>query len=89
VAVPPRLVAVALLVAAALSACGGEKTVSPPDDDTTTPPPQTPLRTLAAQRGRYIGAATGSTFQRTDATGAKLRTILARDYSMVWSGNFL
>jgi endo-1,4-beta-xylanase len=63
--------------------------VGPSSTDTTTPPASVPLRKLAVQRGRYIGAATGSTFQRTDATGVTLRTILARDFNMVWSGNFL
>jgi len=80
--------AAACLLPSGFASCGGRDVVAPPMD-TTTPPPPTPLRTLAAQRGRYIGAATGSTFQRTDAKGATLRMILARDYNMVWSGNFL
>ena len=85
-----RLVlAAASLAALGFAACGAGDAVGPSKPDTTTPPARLPLRTLAAQRGRYIGAATGSTFQRTDAKGTTLRTILARDYNMVWSGNFL
>jgi endo-1,4-beta-xylanase len=78
----------ACLLPGPFAACGGSDLVAPPTD-TTTPPPATPLRTLAARKGRHIGAATGATFQRVDAVGLALRTILARDFSMVWSGNFL
>ncbi len=70
------------LVAAAPGACG-EKSASAP----AAPP--TPLRTLAAAKGIGIGAATGSTFQRTDSAGDSLRAILAREFDMVWSGNWL
>ena len=80
--------AAACLGCVVLAACG-DAAAPPTGPDTTTTPQPTPLRTLAAQRGRYIGAATGSSFQRSDATGTTLRTILAHDYSMVWSGNFL
>jgi endo-1,4-beta-xylanase len=82
-------VACASVLVTAGAACGGKDPVAPPPDDTTTVPPPTPLRTLAEQRGRYIGAATGSSFQRTDATGETLRSVLAHDFNMVWSGNFL
>ena len=78
----------AWLLPGAFAGCGGSDFVAPPGD-TTTPPPPTPLRTLAAARGRYVGAATGGTFQRADATGTTLRSLLAREFSMVWSGNFL
>jgi endo-1,4-beta-xylanase len=81
--------AAACFTSTGLAACGAGDSVAFLRPDTTTPPAQVPLRTLAARRGVYIGAATGSTFQRTDATGATLRAILARHYSMVWSGNFL
>lgn len=74
--------ATAALACLALAACGDLSVEAPP---TIT----TPLRTLAAQRGIAIGAATGSTFQRSDALGDKLRAILAREFDMVWSGNFL
>jgi endo-1,4-beta-xylanase len=67
----------------ALAACGGKCATEPGGTSTT------PLRTLAAQRGIAIGAATGSTFQRTDAAGDTFRAILAREFDMVWSGNFL
>ena len=49
----------------------------------------TPLRTLAAANGIAIGAATGGSFQRTDAVGDSLRTVLAREFDMAWSGNWL
>jgi endo-1,4-beta-xylanase len=81
--------AAVFVAALGLAACGAGDAAGPSHPDTTTPPVSVPLRKLAAQRGRYIGAATGGTFQRTDATGATLRAILARDFSMVWSGNFL
>jgi endo-1,4-beta-xylanase len=85
-----RRAAAAWLGCLVLAACGAGDAAGPPSDtDTTTPPAQEPLRTLAARWGVSIGAATGSAFQRTDATGTTLRAILARDYSMVWSGNFL
>jgi len=74
--------AAATLACLALTACG-EKRGTPPVSSTT------PLRTLAARRGIAIGAPTGSTFQRTDAAGDSLRAILAREFDMVWSGNWL
>jgi endo-1,4-beta-xylanase len=74
--------ATAALACVALAACGELGIEAPP---TTT----TPLRTLAAQRSIAIGAATGSTFQRSDALGDTLRAILAREFDLVWSGNFL
>ena len=49
----------------------------------------TPLRTLAAAKGIAIGAATGGTFQSADAVGDSLRAVLAREFDMVWSGNWL
>lgn len=80
--------ACASVLVAAGAACGSAA-APPTGPEGPTPPQPTPLRTLAARRGIYIGAAMGATFQRTDASGTTLRTILARDYSMVWSGNFL
>ena len=78
----PRRFATAASACLALAACGELSVEAPP---TAT----TPLRTLAARRGIAIGAATGSTFQRADAIGDTLRAILAREFDMVWSGNFL
>jgi endo-1,4-beta-xylanase len=70
------------------AACGGM--LLPACKDSAGPTAAaTPLRTLAALRDIRIGAATGSSFQRTDGVGTSLRTILAREFDMVWSGNFL
>jgi endo-1,4-beta-xylanase len=74
--------AAAALGCLALAACG-EKSATKPATITA------PLRTLALEHGVAIGAATGSTFQRTDVTGDTLRAILAREFDMVWSGNWL
>ena len=74
--------ATACLASSALAACGAELSVGP-----RLPGPT--LRALAAARGLHIGAATGSTFQRTDAVGDTLRAVLAREFDMVWSGNWL
>jgi endo-1,4-beta-xylanase len=73
----------ALLVAAALAAAACERGGTGPR------PTAAPLRTLAAARGIAIGAPTGGTFQRTDAVGDSLRAILAREFDMIWSGNWL
>ena len=75
--------ALACLGCGLLGSCR-EKTVTSPTAGTYAP-----LRTLAAQKGIAIGGATGSTFQRTDVAGDSLRTILAREFDMVWSGNWL
>jgi endo-1,4-beta-xylanase len=72
--------AAACLLGIALAACG---------NGTAPSPKTTPLRTLAAARGIAIGAPTGGTFQRTDATGDTLRAVLAREFDMIWSGNWL
>jgi endo-1,4-beta-xylanase len=80
---PRRWQPLPLLVAAWLAAAGCEKGSTAPGS------PATPLRTLAALRGVAIGAATGGTFQRRDAVGDSLRAVLAREFDMVWSGNFL
>lgn len=77
---------------AALAACGGDAPVTPTTKfpDITTPTVDTtPLRKLAAAKGRYIGAVTGGSFQQSGGTGPQLRATLAREFSMVWSGNFL
>ncbi len=74
----------------AVLACLGAWSFAACEKSATTPAtPATPLRTLAAARGIAIGAATGSTFTRTDAAGDTLRAILAREFDMVWSGNWL
>ena len=75
-------VAVALACIAP-AACHSERAAAP------ARPTYTPLRTLAAAKGIAIGAATGSTFQRTDSVGDSLRAVLAREFDMVWSGNWL
>ena len=78
-----RLAAAACLGCAALAGCGEKSAVA------VKPVTYTPLRTLAAVNGIAIGGATGSTFQRTDAVGDTLRAVLAREFDMVWSGNWL
>ena len=79
----PRRSPTLLLVAGFLAVAGCEKGSTGPGATTT------PLRTLAERRGIAIGVPTGGTFQRTDATGDTLRAILAREFDMVWSGNWL
>ena len=76
----PHHLAAAALAALALAAC--EKTATAPREPAH-------LRTLAAARGIAIGAAAGATFKRTDARGDTLRAILAREFSMIWSGTWL
>ena len=56
---------------------------------TTTPLDTTPLRKLASAKGRYIGAVTGTAFTQSGGNGPTLRATLAREFSMVWSGNYL
>jgi endo-1,4-beta-xylanase len=88
-----KRVVLACLVAAA-AACGGadatkstNPVVNPPVTATVD---STPLRTLAAaQGGRYIGGVTGTAFTQATGNGPMLRTTLAREFSMVWSGNYL
>jgi endo-1,4-beta-xylanase len=82
-------IAVALL---ALAACGGAEPTRPaasvpfpstPTIDTT------PLRQLASAKGIAIGAVTGTAFTQSGGNGPQLRATLAREFSMVWSGNYL
>jgi endo-1,4-beta-xylanase len=85
-------IATSLFVVAAI-ACGGDAT-SPSSDDPGTQPPAapdtTPLRVLAAAKGgRRIGAVTGTAFTQAGGNGPMLRSTLAREFSMVWSGNYL
>ncbi len=49
----------------------------------------TPLRALATARGRYIGGVTGTAFTQAAGNGPMLRATLAREFSMMWSGNYL
>jgi endo-1,4-beta-xylanase len=52
--------------------------------------PMPGLRELAARRGVGIGAATGSgLFLQQSSRGDTLRAVLAREFSMMWSGNFM
>jgi endo-1,4-beta-xylanase len=78
-----RAAVAACLCAFALAGCHEKSATAP----AATPP--TPLRILAAAKGVAIGGATGATFQRTDAVGDTLRAVLAREFDMVWSGNWL
>jgi endo-1,4-beta-xylanase len=87
---PTRLIAV--LFAAAVLGCGGAEGTAP----VTTPPvtatptiDTTPLRALATAKGRYIGGVTGTAFTQAAGNGPTLRATLAREFSMVWSGNYL
>jgi endo-1,4-beta-xylanase len=86
--------AVAACVAGAL-ACGGESTSTATNPIPTTPTTptvsvdSTPLRTLATVQGRYVGGVTGTAFTQAGGNGPMLRATLAREFSMVWSGNYL
>lgn len=82
-AAPRVLVAAAALACFVPAACREKSAVAP------SRVTYTPLRTLAAARGIAIGGATGGTFQRTDGVGDSLRTVLGREFDMVWSGNWL
>src|SRR3954468_5470987 len=85
-------VSCAACIAGAL-ACGGASTS--PSTTPITPPPatanvdSTPLRTLATAQGRYVGGVTGTAFTQPGGNGPMLRATLAREFSMVWSGNYL
>ncbi len=86
------LVVVATLVNAL--ACGGDAgtpSVTTPiqTQPVTVTVDSTPLRSLASAQGRYIGGVTGNSFTLSTSTGPMLRTTLAREFSMVWSGNYL
>ncbi len=80
-----------LIAAAALAACGSDSHMAPlaPDTTKTTPPDTVPLRVYGAARGRWIGAATGSVLTMPGDSGALLRTIVAREFSMLWTGTYM
>jgi endo-1,4-beta-xylanase len=85
-------VALAACVAGA-AACGGDS-ASPPTNPIAGTPltvtlDSTPLRTLAAAQGRSIGGVTGTAFTQSGGNGPMLRATLVREFSMVWSGNYL
>ena len=75
-------------------ACGGDSgTTAPITNPVATTPAatidSTPLRQLASAQGRYIGGVTGTAFTQAAGNGPMLRTTLSREFSMVWSGNYL
>jgi endo-1,4-beta-xylanase len=76
-----------------LAACGSDSAVTGVPSDTTghtTPTADTlPLRAYAAARGRYIGAATGSVLTMPGDSGVLLRTIVAREFDMLWTGTYM
>lgn len=80
-----------LMLAAALAGCGVGSHMAPfvPDTTNFAPADTTPLRAYGAARGRYIGAATGSVLIMPGDSGARLRAILAREFSMLWTGAFM
>lgn len=83
-----RSIRVALMLSLVpFAACGQSPTgrdTLPPDTAT-----RTPLRVLGAQRGRYVGAAIGKAMDIPGAEGDSVRAVLAREFSMVWSGRFM
>jgi len=86
-----RLCASLLLVAAALAGCGPDSHMAPfvPDTTHTAPADTVPLRVYGDARGRYVGAATGTALTMPGDSGAQLRAILARQFSMLWTGTFM
>ncbi|MBX6362615.1 MAG: endo-1,4-beta-xylanase [Gemmatimonadetes bacterium] len=88
-----RLGAALLLAAAAgLTACGADRHMAPFEPDTTRHEPAadtTPLRVYGDARGRWIGAATGTMLTMPGDSGALLRRIAAREFSMLWTGTFM
>ena len=92
-AASPRLLphAAMLIAAVALAACAGgwPTTVKPPVDTTHTTVDTVPLRVYGDARGRWIGAATGSVLTMPGDSGNTLRSILGREFSMLWSGTYL
>jgi endo-1,4-beta-xylanase len=89
----PRTGALLLLALAGLTACSSGSHPTGVDQDTTKPPPvtvdTTPLRTYAAARGRYVGAATGTVLTMPGDSGARLRALVAREFNMLWTGRFM
>ena len=89
-----RVAAFTAVSTAAMLACGGGVDASSTSAPIVTTPSTntidtTPLRTLAAAKGRYIGGVTGTAFTQAEGNGPMLRATLAREFSMVWSGNYL
>lgn len=60
-----------------------------PDTTNGTPADTTPLRVYGAARNRYVGAATGTALTMPGDSGTLLRAILARQFSMLWTGAFM
>ncbi len=84
--------AVVLLAAAsALAACSADtKTTGIKPDTTHTINPDTmPLRYYAQAKSRYIGTAAGSMLSMPGDSGTLLRTIAAREFSMLWTGTYM
>lgn len=90
---PRQLLCAALL--ATLLACGGgegadaTRPITSPPVTTTPTIDSTPLRALASAKGRFIGAVTGTAFTQSTGNGPQLRATLTREFSMLWSGNYL
>jgi len=90
----PRRFGATLLVtaAAALAACGADSQPTGLEPDTTRSQPAAdtvPLRFYAEARGRYIGAATGSVLTMPGDSGALLRSIVTREFNMLWTGVYM
>jgi endo-1,4-beta-xylanase len=85
----PFLLAGSLGLASLIACGGGSDVVLPPPAPVTPTVDSTPLRALAAAQGRYIGGVTGTAFTQAGGNGPMLRTTLAREFNMVWSGNYL
>ncbi|HEX9109537.1 MAG TPA: endo-1,4-beta-xylanase, partial [Longimicrobiales bacterium] len=90
---PSRPLRAGLIAAAAavLAACGGDSGVTgvKPDTTHTTQIDTMPLRYYAQLKGRYIGTAAGSMLSMPGDSGVKLRSIAAREFSMLWTGTYM
>src|SRR5207249_8084155 len=77
-----------LLIGAALAGCGADSHMAPfvPDTTNAAPADTVPLRVYGDAGGRYVGAATGTALTMLGDSGVQLRTILAREVSMRWTG---
>ncbi len=80
-----------LALAASLAACGSDGTPTGVKPDTTkkVTADTTPLRYYAQLKGRYIGTAAGSMLSMPGDSGVKLRSIAAREFSMLWTGTYM
>ncbi len=78
-------------MAAALAGCGPDSHMAPfaPDPANGAPADTVPLRVYGDARGRYVGAAAGTALTMQGDSGTLLRTILAREFSMLWTGTFM